>query len=305
MGATTSFGREASRFEPITLPFDPRSVLNTVDRPARPELYRQAGEAISAGVLARRPYDDFLQQGKLSADALPAVPLVEVLVEATTAEPTPIFANRPEELINYERNQPVLEGLGLLGEVTMKQAGILARSPAPADRRRALELYEAALALGVQLYRERLIHRELEWGYRLIGQSLGGLAALARLEGDAGRAAELAEVHQAFLAYVNGAIAPVWEKIGAIDSPRRNDDLADIHAGDVAAVAQSGKADPMWRTEAILRLGRYRVESTDPQRRGGARKVLDSLEGRLQDRRHVLALEAATGLREQDLLNAR
>lgn len=306
MGPTTPFGRDASRYGPIELPVDPSVVL---DKPAQASgdegLYRQAGEAVSAGIAARRPYDDFLRSKAVAPARLPALPLLDLLVEATTPEPRSIFGDRPGDLINYERDQPVLEGLGLLGEAAMKKAGILARSAEPGDRERALALYEASLALGVQLYRERLIHRELEWGYRLIGQSLGGMVALARLRGDPVRADELASVRRQFMDYMNTTIAPVWEKLGAIDSPRRSDDLADTHAGDVAAIARNEQADPLWRTEAILRLGRHRLESTDAQRRGGARGVLESLAGRVEDPRHVLAVEAALGLREQDLLNAR
>ena len=157
----------------------------------------------------------------------------------------------------------------------------------------------------MRLYQERVVYRELQLGYRLAGQSLGGLVALAKKRGDAGRAAELAEQSDAFRAYVNGRLEPAWSALAAIDDVARGDDAADVHAGDVAFVAANESADPMWRTEAILRLGKNRLAAARLGDRAGAARTLRALARSVSDPRLKLAVAQAQKLTEPQRLNAR
>ena len=307
--AATAFGRDADNYGPITLPVDaavvaPHAGSGDADVGG---LYRAAADAYLAGASAGRVYEEFAESASKPAEAFD-LPLVQRLVDALDARAgtqVRIFADDPASLVNYDRSLPRLEALFTLGRAAQRQAGLLAARDGPGDLDRARDLFAAAFALGAGLYQERLVHRELQLGYRLIGQSLGGLTALAKKSGDAPRAAELSGQADAFRAYVNGRLDPTWTAIGSIDDVARTDDAADVHAGDVLLIAGSESADAMWRTEAILRLGKNRLAAARPGDRGGASRALDALAASVQDPPLKLAVEQARKLTEPERLNAR
>ena len=304
--ATTALGRDSANYGPIEMPLDLAELLPTLpaDQPDAASLYRDAADELADDSSLLRQYERFAESA-----ARPAsdgdLPLLQTLVDAAATRPTAIFADEPATLVNYDRSLPRLEALYAVGNAAARQAGLLAARDEPGDAERARELYQAALALGAQLYRERVVHREMEFGYRLVGQSLGGLAALAQKSGDAARAAELRTAREAFSGYVNGRLSPVWDAISAINDYERDDDLADVHAGDVAAIAASESADPMWRVEATLRLGKLRH---DASRRGdalAAERLIERLREEADEPRLSLAADAASELTATGLLNAR
>ena len=186
----------------------------------------------------------------------------------------------------------------------IKQAGLVAGRGHPGDAAEARRLYEAAFILGARLCEERIVHRQMEYGYRLIGQSLGGLVALAKKQQEADRAAELSDARATFTAYVSSKIESVWEKLAAINIVGRSDDLADQHVGDVLAIAQSEAADAMWRLEAILRLGKGRHDASSAADRAAAQEVLEGLRS-VDDPLLKLAVEQALALTQAERMNAR
>ena len=313
MTPPTAFGRDAANFGPIALPIDAGDVAGDV-RASNADaagdvgaIYRNAAAAMAGDAGVGRRYEDFAE-----AAAAPAaegdLPLLDRLLAALDAQAgteVSIFADDPASLVNYDRSLPKLEALYTLGRTAVRQAGLLARRNEPGDAAAARRLYESAFALGVRLFQERIVHREMELGYRLVSQSTGGLAALAQKAGDAPRAAVLRKSLEAFKAYVNGRLEPTWAVLGSINDTERDDDAADVHPGDVALIAADARADPMWRAEAILRLGKYRVDATRRGDRAGADRLVTELSRTLAEPRLKLAATQAAALTRSQRLNAR
>ena len=313
MTPPTAFGRDPANYAAVALPLDATRVAGQV-RPGNADatadagaIYRAAADAYLADPRAGRTYEDFAEAADKPAPP-GALPLVQTLVDALDARAgtdVKVFGSDPASLVNYDRALPRLEALFALGRAAQRQASLLAARGGPGDLDASRQLFAAAFALGVRLYQERVVYRELQLGYRLAGQSLGGLVALAKKRGDAGRAAELAEQSDAFRAYVNGRLEPAWSALAAIDDVARGDDAADVHAGDVAFVAANESADPMWRTEAILRLGKNRLAAARLGDRAGATRTLRALARSVSDPRLKLAVAQAQKLTEPQRLNAR
>lgn len=303
----TSFGANPANYSDIELPLDPGVIVDGWPQQAgdATRLYDLAADVYGTSLLTRRPYDDFLRQSVRRPADPGELSLLQHIIEAGRHSSAAPFADEPESLINYQRDLPKLDALYALGQVAIKQAGLLAGRNHPGDASEARRLYEAAFTLGVHLFQERLVHREMEYGYRLIGQSMGGLTALARKHEDAARANRIGERRDRFTAYVNTGLEPVWEKISAINIVERKDDAADLHFGDVLAIAQSDAADPMWRTEAILRLGKARHDAARSTDRAAAQGALEQLAANLTDPRLKLACEKALALTASERMNAR
>ena len=311
MTPATAFGRDSANFGPIALPIDPGVVAAEV-RPSNADaagdvgaIYRDAADAYLADAVARRRYEDFAESATAPAVDLPLLGRLAAALGARAGATVTIFGDDAASLVNYDRSLPRLEALYTLGRAAVRQAGLLARRNAPGDLDRARQGYAAAFALGVRLFEERVVHREMELGYRLLSQSAGGLAALAQKAGDAPRAAELRKTLEAFKTYVNGRLEPTWAVIGAVNDTERTDDAADAHPGDVALIALDPRADPMWRAEAILRLGKYRVDATRRGDRAGADRLVTELAKTLTDPRLKLAADQAAKLTRSQRLNAR
>ena len=307
MTPMTAFGADPANYGTVVLPVDPATVVDNWPTAAgdATRLYDLAANGYSVTLATRRPYDDFLRDG-VRGPALPGdLPLLQHLVEAARYGQAAPLAAEAESLVGYDRSPAKLDALYALGQAALKQAGLLAGRNHPGDAQEARRLYEAAFILGVHLYQERLVHRELEYGYRLISQSLGGLLALAKKQQEAARAVRLSERRDRFTEYVNGSLQPVWEKISAINDVARSDDVADVHIGDVVAIAGSEQADPLWRTEAILRLGKARHDATRRGDREGAQRELEHLARTLTDPRLKRAAQQALELTAAQRMNAR
>ena len=302
----TSFGADAGNYSAVEPLLDPAAIVD--GWPQRDEdashLYDLIAQTYAAGVLTRRAYDDFLRDSVRRPANPGDLPLVAHLVEAGRHANATLFADELPTLINYDREIPRLDGLYAVGQCAIKQAGLVAARGHPGDAAEAQRLYEAAFILGVRLSEERIVHREMEYGYRLIGQSLGGLVALAKKQEAAERASHLGAQRERFIGYVNTKIEPVWEKLSAINIVERPGDLADLHFGDVLAIAQSEQADPMWRTEAILRLGKGRYDASVAADRATAQEALEDMKS-LDDPQLKLAVEQALALTQAGRRNAR
>lgn len=307
MTPMTSFGASASNYGPILIPVDPPTVVD--GWPSLPgdatRLYDLAITGYTASLSARRPYDDFLRETR-GRPALPGeLPLLQHLLEAARHAEAAPMARDAEMLIGYDRAPARLDAIYTLGQACLKQAGLLAGRNHPGDALEARRLYEGAFILGFHLFEERIVHREMEYGYRLVSQSLGGLVALAKKQNDAARAARVGAARDRFNDYVNGSLEPVWDKISAINDVARDDDTADVYIGDVVAIASSEAADPLWRTEAILRLGKARHDATRRGDREGAQRELEHFAKALPDGRLKLAAQAALELTAAERMNAR
>ncbi len=282
MTGPTELGRDAARWSAIAQPTDPAVILGGRQAPADAAvLYRDAAARYHSRPAARRPYDDLLDDGVTEPARAGSLPLIDQLIDARGDGTVTLFGDRPERLISGEGATSELEALLALGRATARQGTLLAtrarRDGTNSDLAQAQAHFEAAYSLGLHLFDERITHREFEVGYRLMGEGLSGLTSIARLAEDAERQAAMQAQRDALAAYVRDEVGPVWAAIGTINDRSRAGDAADLHAGDVAAIAANDTAASLWRTEAILRLGQYAIDADRPADSAGARRILERL----------------------------
>ena len=277
--APTALGGDVARWSSIEQPTDANLILSQAAPADAGQRYLSLASRYIAASAERHRLEDFLDDRITTpADALP---FIDELSDLAGTADVAIFASKPAKLVAYERDDAQLEALYEIGSGASKQATLLAGEAArdgdAAKRERAEALLRGVYALGLHLYRERLVHRELEYGYRLMSESLATLGPLAEVGGDASRAAALRSQRIRLTDYVAATLVPVWSAIGAIQDDRGTTDLADVHPGDVRAIAASDKADRLWRTEAILRLGVARFDASRPGDRQAAAELLNDL----------------------------
>ena len=228
----------------VALPTDPRSVAPLAmngDCDAG-DKYRAAIDEFLAN---RRRYDAWYGNAKAAAEAKPRA--VELLVEAAECGRMNLFRRAPEQVVTYEPEPAVLEAVERLGQMAV-QRGMLLRKTQPEEAKRYLG---AAFALGYHLYNERLAWREFTAGVNLM---VGAAQYLPELEPDAGRA-------RAIVLFAESADAYKLEQLklyGIINTT----DAATLarHGGDVYALARFSP-DPLWRTTAILAVGRMKFNT--------------------------------------------
>ena len=276
-GATppTELGASPARWDMIELPPSLADVLGRGGE-ADGQAFLDAAEDFLNIQSTQRAIEALAEPGNTAAPVPADVPLLDRIVDASGPRPTKLFAGQPEILVNHDRTLPQLEALSTIGRAAVRQASFYAargvREDDDDDLQRAAELYEATFSLGRSLAAERLVFRELQDGYRLMGDGIGGLAAIAKVRGDAARAARLTAIGDDLKRFVDEEVTPVWEAIGSPDTALETDTRAARHAGDVLAIASSDVADSMWRTNAVLRLGV--AQHTAPRRADRARAAL-------------------------------
>lgn len=188
-------------------------------------------------------------------------PDLDLLAEA--GESVRMTLMKPEEAVVYG-NKPYLARLKRLGE-TAVDVGRLYMSPRtvaatattntaqklpPTDPAKGRRYVEAAFRLGRFLYAERVTFREYDTGLHLMQ-----LAAYTLSRDFVGLPAEERARYEAFRQALDAAARPQREAYQALAHPN-----VTAYPGDVFRVAADSK-DPMWRTEAALKLGRMRLSA--------------------------------------------
>jgi hypothetical protein len=278
MTQPTALGRDASKWSSVELPAEAVALADDVaiGEGDAGRTYDAILRTIDSNIEVRRALERYIDRRQTRAEPADDVlePVFARFTDVTQTRGATLFADEPTAVINFDRQLPKLDRLSQLGRAATRHAGALVVA---GDEEQARELYEASLLLGVHLAEERLVHRQWQYGIRLIGDALGGLRGLAVRSEDSGRAAKLKQASDALSAYVRDTTTPVWNAIGTANNAAATDRRAETHFGDVAAIAQSPEADPMWRTEALLRLGKYRYGATRPADRSAAERILERL----------------------------
>lgn len=271
-------------------PIEPRSAATWMTDPAdATELYRQA---ISAYEADPQVFERYLERGRLDSPEYARVaPAMQLLLNARIHAKASVFAADPQRVITYENDKPILrQAARTLGQVG-KKVGRQHQQAGQVDQARAI--YQAVYALGVQMYEERLVFDEWYEAREML--------AVARwlAELDEQSANTLRQVDGQFAAFFESQMRPVQQAIFVMNP----------HLGDLLALARNG-GDLMWRTEAILAMGRARTsfEATadDDQmssaKRNAARRAAGAIQQKLEqiradrDPRIALAAEKAMSL---------
>jgi tetratricopeptide (TPR) repeat protein len=188
-----------------------------------------------------------------------------------------LFIETPQQLINYNNDQPELEALVKLGDATNVVGLGLKLDKKPDEAR---PYFEAAFALGKNLYDERICWRELASGLSLMSESAQNLAKLADEAGDGARVDAIRHFIDALVQYEQ----KLQEQVASPLANPVEQTYGGKYAGDVFDIAANPNAGRVWRVEAILHLGRYRYNVAD-----GHRGDQLAVEGRLRQ------LEEQTG----------
>jgi hypothetical protein len=234
--------------DPIKLPVSPDEALPdllTQDRDAG-EQYWQAVE------LYRKFPTGYKTFNPKEVDKAAGLPAVRLVVEARTAKRATLFLDRAKQLVNYGEPSTDLQVMANLGQFATSIGHYYVSRKS--DARSARPLLEAAFSLGAKLYEERVSHEELLEGLKLMRGAAASLAELEKAEGVADRAAALKRFDNEAGGYYATMIQPLEAKVMSVGG-------GDVrrHAGDVFELALHNP-DRMWRTEALLKVGRMKFE---------------------------------------------
>ena len=236
--------------EPIQLPIAPADIMPgvmTEDRDAG-DTYRQAIKLYRED---RKPYDKFEVVRLADAKKLSAL---ELLLQASSAKRAKIFIDKPQTLVNYSFPWPELDAIFNLGQIANSVGHYYVVSPKNANEELAMQYLQASFSLGAKLYEERLVHAEMMNGIKLMQGAVDSLRELAKRKGDTAREQQLKQFGDQTNAYYVAKVQKLYEKV-VTGSPME----LSKHSGDVFALAMKNP-DRMWRTEAILKVGRYKYE---------------------------------------------
>ena len=273
---TIGFAVQLDRRDRVTAPTSFLSQMRQLDDldlriPLQPMMPDASGpvdttEQLMTAIEAYRA--DFYTYDRAATGAIPdnfdALPAIAPIVDVAMSPGAALLAPLKERTVTYKANRPELDATRTLGEALIRAA--LAREKS--DPTSAIGYYNAAFALGMKMYRERLTYAEFSAGLILMSQSA---QQLAKLPIDANRAQALRAFEPARRALMDERVTPMWQVIGSID-PR----VVNQHTGDVFEIARAAR-EPMWRVEAIFALGRYKYSAQRFRDRANALSVLEEL----------------------------
>jgi hypothetical protein len=250
------------------LPADPTPLVadGTEDCNAG-DLYRQAMDDYKANA---PEYERVLRiQGPPFRPAAQELKGVQLVLDAAKCSKFDLYAGKPREVANYERSRPGLEALQTIGQIVNR----LAASMAKEDPKRANQYAEALFLLGRRLYEERVVFQEYSVGVDLMANAANTMARQT-LADDPPRAEQMGEFVENARKHVGSNFTELWTAISGIEEKEK----MLLWAGDVFDVATNPNVEPMWRTEAALKLGRMRwmgsVKAADQK---GANRTLKQL----------------------------
>lgn len=216
-----------------------------------------------AGPLYRQAVEAYLKDPKPYQDAIHSDPAalvgVRLVLQARDCGRMLLFGQSPKEVINYDNEHPPLDALMALGQATdVVGLGLkLDKKPQEAQKH-----FEAAFVLGHHLFEERVCWREMVDGLSLMTEAAQSLAKLSDDAGDASRVRELRRFSDATLQYEQ----KLQEEVASPLANPVEQTYGGKYAGDVLDVASNPNVDRVWRVEAILHVGRYRLNVADGHR---------------------------------------
>jgi|GEM_PF-1713955 len=274
----TEIGRKAATFS-LDLPVNPRTLVNfmTEERDAG-EQYRQALADYQGN---RKLYRDFVanlrQYGKTSKNPnpqpAPEMPAVNQLLAARTARKAIIFSTLLDKVVKYRFTDEPVDDEPFTAILELGNTAVALGNVHQSNGRRdqARQCFEAAFALGVHLWEERLVWREADSGMVLFGIGADALAAMAKDDKQADLVEKFDKFRTEKLAFYRKNVGlredrtPTVYK--AIFKPNN------IHTGDMLALARKA-GEQTWRVEALMALGRCRFNADrQPDQRAADRVV--------------------------------
>ena len=250
------------------LPTDPKPLVPDGSEACNAgEHYRQA---IADYLASEREYDNVLRiQGAAYRQAAQQLKGVDLVLQAAKCSKMDLYASKPKDVANYERSRPGLDAIQMIGQIVNRLAASLAKE----DPKRAKEYAEALFLLGRRLYEERVVFLEYTVGIDLMANAANTMAKQTHAD-DKARAETMAEFVKNVQSYTGDNLKDLWTKVSQIEEPGKPLPVP----GDIFDVATNPNVDPMWRTEAALKLGRMRwMLSVTAADQKGANRTLKQL----------------------------
>jgi hypothetical protein len=263
---------------PTALSRDARHVEQTLDLPVAPEtLLPELTGPPDAATHVRRAADayhadpstyDSIARGRGVPENFDSLPAITPILEAALSPEMTLLGGGAvvAEVVTFRKPRAPLDALRALGACLI-QAGLASESRAPSA---ASRYYNAALALGAKMFKERLVHDELSRGMSLMSEASLRLAALTS---DPARRAALDAFDPQLRSFATERITPLWQVLSSID-----DRVAARHAGDVIVLARHAR-ERVWRVEAAFTLARYRFRAARRADSLAAARALEELAG--------------------------
>jgi hypothetical protein len=272
----TKFGREGGKLV-AKLPTDPRALLKTMTETGDAgDLYLEAIKAVKLDEVRYRA----LAQTPPSSVPTEKLTAVDLLCQAATIDKATIFVRNPSQVITYDPEPKNLMQLQEAADAAINLGLCQQAAKHPDEAKRD---YEAAFALGIHLYEERLTYKEYDLGMNLMGQAGTMLADLANKAGDTARAKSLNEFLDSRNSFYGQQIEPPARVIVKIAPP----------TGDMLVLVDNA-GDPMWKIEAILALGRCKYNAST----FGDQKTASRTVRRLSESPDRLTAAAASAARD-------
>ncbi|HEY8666513.1 MAG TPA: hypothetical protein VIL86_07610 [Tepidisphaeraceae bacterium] len=245
----------------VELPVDPRTVVKvmTDDCDAGP-MYREAINDVGRHQVL---YDQF-GEGRAPMERVGELKGVDNLLKAAKCKRMTLFSANPKEVVNYIGEREPIEALAKVAKAAIA-IGLRSKEKDPETARK---YYEAAFSLGTKMYEERVVYEELQVGIDLLGTAASALKSLVK-EKDPAAADALGNFDASKLEYFQNRIAPVMRVISSIDP-----NVQFQHTGDVFKLASPDNEEKMFRTEAVLKLGRQKYFAARSADQWGARRIL-------------------------------
>lgn len=247
----------------LSLPFDrlPETPPRTPSPDATPLLIE-----IVRLVQADLPlYQRFTQSPSVPLNEVPRLAALDPLLEQAPLATANAWPLPPERHIAYRPEHPEVAALLLAGQSANRLAMVLRGQSQNAD---AARYFHATLSLGHKLFTHRTTYAELSAALGLMTEATAGLRLL---HPDDPALAQLAQSLQSLTDDTNAT----WTAISTIDP-----DVLSLHNGDIPRIALAS-AEPVWRVEAVLKLGRlkYNVGTRGtPADQRRARRLIQQLQ---------------------------
>lgn len=197
---------------------------------------------------------------------------VQWVVDAADCKTCNLFIHHPQEVVNYDNEQDSIVALRAVGlYLDQIAASYLIEKSKDFAPNTAEPYLRGAFVLGLRMYDERLRWQEYYMGTELMNGAANGMIKVARANGETARADQLFKFVESMATYEKNA-TPLWKVISGIGT-----DAGLPNPGDVIDFAQNSQ-EPMWQTEAILKLGRMRfMDNLEVGDQRGANRIVTKL----------------------------
>jgi len=254
----TTFSLDAKNLAPLSPPLSAEPVV-VQDQPGdAADKYSQASAAYQEN---SDLYDEYAQKPEG-----PPPPAMQWVLDATRLSQMNLFVKTPGDVIDYQLEHPVLDGLFKIGQEMESAALLLQRA---GKHEQARDFLLGAYALGANLFRERVDYDEYSHGMGLMD---GATTALAEMEpANSAKAQSLQDQETAMESFDKDSVQPIYKLLVSADPT----DIA-RNAGDIFRFSTKAQ-ERMFRVEAILKLGRYRFDAARPADQLAAPRFLRTL----------------------------